>query len=110
MRVAGSIASSRRRSGPDNDRPARLVRQPDGKLVLAAAISSATASDFGVVRYNADLSLDDGFGSSGALRVDFFGARDGAVDVALQPDGKLVAVGWTRNGASDVLAIVRIFP
>ena len=96
--------------GPDNDQPARLARQRDGKLVLAAAVSSATVSDFAIVRYNADLSLDDDFGSGGALRVDFFGARDGAVDVALQPDGKLLAVGWTRNGASDVLALVRIFP
>lgn len=97
--------------GPDNDVPAQLIRQADGKFVLVGAASSATTvSDFVVVRYNADLSLDTSFGTQGVFQVDFFGARDGANGVAVQRDGKIVAAGSARNGASDVFAIVRVNP
>jgi uncharacterized delta-60 repeat protein len=95
--------------GPDNDVANQLVRLSNGKLVLAAQASSATTvSDFGIVRYNADLTLDASFGTNGAVRVDFFGARDGATSLAIQHDGKIVAAGSTRNGTSDVLGITRI--
>lgn len=97
--------------GPDNDIPYQLLRQPDGKFLLAAQVSSAaTVADFGLVRYNADLTLDTAFGENGVLLVDFFGARDGAVALALQPDGKIVVVGSARNGSSDRLGMMRVNP
>lgn len=97
--------------GPDNDLPGQLIRLDDGKLLLAAQISSAaTVADFGVLRYNADLTLDTTFGSNGVVLTDFFGARDGAAALAVQSDGKIVAVGVTRNGTNDVLGLVRINP
>jgi len=97
--------------GPDNDLPGQLIRLDDGKLLLAAQISSsATVADFGVLRYNPDLSLDTTFGANGVVLSDFFGARDGATALAVQRDGKIVAVGVTRNGTSDVLGLVRINP
>jgi uncharacterized delta-60 repeat protein len=97
--------------GPDSDIASQLIRLPDGKLLLAAAASSATTvSDLAVVRYDADLQLDPTFGVGGSVLIDFFGARDGTAGVAVQADGKIIAAGFTRNGSSDVLGIVRINP
>jgi hypothetical protein len=62
------------------------------------------------VRFNADRTIDQGFGDDGVLTVDFFGGGDGANDVLLQPDGKIVAIGIVRNGSSNVLGLVRIAP
>jgi len=50
-------------------------------------------SDFALLRYNVDGSLDSTFGSGGVVVTDFGGGHDGAVAVVLQPDGKIVAAG-----------------
>ena len=96
--------------GPDNDYAGQLLRQADGKFVLAATVSSSTVSDLGVVRYNADLSLDTSFGQGGVVLVDFFGARDGAVALAIDRAGSIYAAGLARNGSTDGLGIVKINP
>src|SRR5437773_237131 len=70
-----------------------LVLQPDGKLVAAGYTqNNGSNSDFALVRYNADGSLDGSFGTDGIVTTliqngGFFEA------VVLQPDGKLVAAG-----------------
>ncbi|HEU4628623.1 MAG TPA: hypothetical protein VFS08_02730 [Gemmatimonadaceae bacterium] len=96
--------------GPESDVPRALARQADGKLLLVGLASSATVGDFGVVRFNPDLSLDTSFGTDGVLTVDFFGALDDAAAVAIQPDGRIVVAGAVRNGASTRLGIVRLVP
>jgi uncharacterized delta-60 repeat protein len=79
-----------------------VALQPDGKIVAAGDASG----DFGLARYNGDGSLDASFSGDGMLTTDF-GGSDGAYDaaegVALQPDGKIVAVG----GASGDFALAR---
>jgi uncharacterized delta-60 repeat protein len=72
-----------------------LAIQSDGKIVAvgrASPPSSFDPGDFGVARFNADGSLDPSFAGNGRVRNDFGGAED-ALDVALQPDGKIVVVG-----------------
>lgn len=97
--------------GEGDDVGSALVQQPDGKFVLAGRVANGRASgDFGIVRFNADASVDTDFGDDGVVRVDFFGGIDGAYDVLLQPDGKIVAVGAVRNGSSNVLGLVRVVP
>ena len=68
-----------------------LVLQPDGKLV-AAGSNYISPSDFVLVRYNPNGSLDTSFGGDGKVTTAIgFGAEANAL--ALQPDGKLVAAG-----------------
>jgi uncharacterized delta-60 repeat protein len=68
--------------------------QPDGKIVAIGQ----SANDFAIARYNADGSPDEMFGLGGKQTTDFgAGSVDGASDVALQPDGKIVAVGTSNN-------------
>lgn len=83
--------------------------QPDGKIVVAGK----SADDFAAVRYNPDGSLDLGFSDDGAVFTDF-GGFDSAMDLAIQPDGKIVAAGRTSAdqfsiGDSDI-ALARYNP
>src|SRR5262249_57196261 len=47
--------------------------QSDGKIVMVGRSNGPTGYDFGVVRYNADGSLDSGFGTGGIVPTDFPG-------------------------------------
>jgi uncharacterized delta-60 repeat protein len=97
--------------GPGNDHSNALALQADGKFIVAGqAHSATTVSDFGLVRFNADRSIDTTFGNNGTLTLDFFGGADGATDVAVQSDGKIVVMGVARNGSSNGLGLARILP
>jgi uncharacterized delta-60 repeat protein/uncharacterized repeat protein (TIGR01451 family) len=68
--------------------------QPDGKIVT----TGYSAFDFALARYNADGTLDTGFSGDGKVTTDFgSGTVDGSSDLALQPDGKIVAAGSSQT-------------
>jgi uncharacterized delta-60 repeat protein len=83
--------------------PALLI-QPDGKIITAGATHPISITeDFAVVRYNADGSLDTSFGSGGYA----VNGEGEAQTLLLQPDGKIVLVGFItlfRNGSDFLLA------
>ena len=74
--------------------PSSVVIQSDGKIVVAGGAFPlfTFAGDFKVVRYNPNGSLDTSFGNGGIVTTTF---PEGsyAFDVALQPDGKIIAAG-----------------
>ncbi|MFF8861847.1 calcium-binding protein [Streptomyces sp. NPDC015139] len=78
-----------------------LALQPDGKIVVGGEVGT-TRFDFVVIRYNADGSLDTGFGGDGIERTDF-GAYESVEGLAVQPDGRIVAAGHS----DDRLAMAR---
>src|ERR1051325_2746539 len=69
--------------------------QPDGKIVVVGSSVSGGTSDFALARYNTDGSLDASFGNGGKVITDIVGFFDKALDGALQPDGKIIAAGFT---------------
>ena len=71
-----------------------VVIQPDGKIVVAGGAFPLFTflGDFKLVRYNPDGSLDRSFGNGGIVTTTF-PAGSYAFDVALQPDGKIIAAG-----------------
>jgi uncharacterized delta-60 repeat protein len=74
----------------DEGRPA-LVIQTNGKIVA----SGGELAPLGLVyRFNPDGSLDTGFGTAGVATVP---NADGNYAIALQADGKIVAVGAAPN-------------
>jgi uncharacterized delta-60 repeat protein len=95
--------------------------QPDQNIVVVGPVSTTTANgtanaDFGVVRYLSSGALDSGFGSGGAVRVDFGGQDDSPGRVVVQPDGEILIAGkttvkasGTSEGYSD-FALVRLNP
>jgi uncharacterized delta-60 repeat protein len=71
-----------------------LAIQQDGKLVAAGvAYSSGNRSNFALVRYNANGTLDRSFGRGGKVMTSMGGVGWGASALAIQQDGKLVAAG-----------------
>src|SRR5262245_62481629 len=74
--------------------PSAVVIQPDGKIVVAGGAFPLFTflGDFKLVRYNSNGSLDTSFGDGGIVTTTF---PEGsyAFDVALQPDGKIIAAG-----------------
>jgi uncharacterized delta-60 repeat protein len=74
--------------------PSSVVIQPDGKIVVAGGAFPLFTflGNFEVVRYNTNGSLDTSFGDGGIVTT-IFPAGSYAFDVALQPDGKIIAAG-----------------
>ena len=102
--VGGKVTTGR--PGETNEAGGMVV-QPDGKIVVIGGRDTRPLafSDFLVVRYNSDGTLDSSFGAGGEVVTDF-GAHDFARAVALQSDGKIVAAGAGR--LDDPLAAVDI--
>ena len=87
-----------------------LVLQADGKIVAVGRNTTPAFNDIAVVRYASDGSLDIAFGDQGVLAVDFHGSDDFGQDIALQPDGKIVAAGAARDGSTLKVALMRLNP
>lgn len=70
-----------------------VALQSDGRIVVAGVSDdSSGSSDFALVRYSMDGSLDSSFGTGGKIFTDFLGS-DTAHAVAIQQDGKILAAG-----------------
>lgn len=99
--------------GDNTDRALGVLVQPDGKIVAIGgarqdADDSQESTEFALARYNADGTLDSGFGDGGRA----YGTLTGGVPVelVLQPDGKIVVVGQvcvTESGTSCRSAVAR---
>jgi uncharacterized delta-60 repeat protein len=78
---------------------AAMIEQPDGKIILGGSMGiTKNASDFGMIRYNIDGSLDNTFDTDGIVNTNF-GVGAGLIyALALQTDSKIVAVGPTNYG------------
>ena len=89
-----------------------LALQADGKIVLVGEAASDDSSTFemALARFDASGALDTGFGTDGKLLIDFFAGTDAALDVVIQPDGKIVVAGSARNGSLSEFALTRINP
>ena len=81
---------------------AAVAVQANGQVVTAGSHAESTqttqTSVFGLARVNADGSLDAGFGNGGVLTTRIQG-NDAAFVLLIQPDGKILAIGDSRNAA-----------
>jgi uncharacterized delta-60 repeat protein len=68
--------------------------QPDGKLIIGGSASTTySTQSFALERYNADGSVDTTFGTAGQVLANFTIGVDQLYGLALQTDGKILAVG-----------------
>ncbi|MGB9990125.1 beta strand repeat-containing protein [Pseudoduganella rhizocola] len=97
-------------TGPDSANAA--VLQADGKIVVAGTVGSGSAADYGLVRINADGTLDSSFGTGGKQVLAVGPGGDAAYVLTLQADGKLIAAGYSRSGSADTsdwdMSLVRL--
>lgn len=81
--------------------PHSVVLQPDGRILVGAVTEpDGLTGRFGVLRFNADGSLDASFGAAGLATVQppWFAPAPSA-EMILQPDGKIVVGGY---GYADI--------
>ena len=76
--------------------------QADGKIVAVGEASDFET--FALARFNPNGSLDTSFSGDGLQTTDFGVGVGGATGVALQGDGKIVAVGYSFDPATFALA------
>jgi len=88
-----------------------VVRQPDGKLVVAGnadSNGSLATDDIILRRYNSDGSIDTSFGVNGTFIWDSGGGWDYAFSVALQADGKIIVAGKSDTGPLNGMVLLRL--
>jgi uncharacterized delta-60 repeat protein len=89
--------------GKNLDQARSIVLQTDGKIVAGGTTVSKNGGvqQFGIARYNSNGVSDSSFGRRGLATVNFGSAGQTAHSILLQPDGKLVAVGFSDNESAD---------
>jgi len=93
--TAGKVTTA---IGTSTDVANAIALQADGKILLAGStVVEAKGKSFAVARYNADGSLDAGFGSGGKVVTSFGSQSDEAFAMVAQPDGKIVVGGHTKS-------------
>ncbi len=104
----GSLDSSFNGDGSLNtlvsypDFTSSVIVQPDGKLVVAGyKYSSSINTDFNLVRYNSNGSLDASFDGDGKVTTAVGTLSDFANSVLMQSDGKLVVAGYSYNSSGN---------
>jgi uncharacterized delta-60 repeat protein len=93
--------------------------QCDGKILVAGYSydfvstgnnnynASSDASNFAVVRYNGDGTLDNSFGANGKLVTDIDLADNKSSSMVLQADGKILVAGYIGSGSDYAFSLVR---
>ncbi|HEV2860937.1 MAG TPA: delta-60 repeat domain-containing protein [Pyrinomonadaceae bacterium] len=90
----------------DFDLAFAVAALPDGGVVLAGyAQMGVDDSDFAVAKVDRDGKWDRDFGNGGRVMTDFYGLPDVARAVAVRPDGRIVAAGYTSTGGTIDFAL-----
>mgnify|MGYP006275055707 CR=1 FL=1 len=84
-----------------------LWLQDDGKIVVAGYDYQAANTNFQLVRYTTQGTLDTSFGNNGNVSTDFDGKTDWAQDLAIQSDGKLIVAGYNFSAAAADFELAR---
>lgn len=90
-----------------------IALQADGRFVVGGWTTGPQGgSDYALARYNIDGSLDPTFGSLGRVTTDFSNRGNDKIEaLALQPDGKIIAAGFSDlRISSDLFALTRYNP
>ena len=77
------------------DQALGVAMEHDGRIVAAGTSGDFSLLDFALARYNGDGSLDTSFDTDGKVTTDF-GSFDQASEVAIQPNGRIVAAGFSQ--------------
>ncbi|MCX6198776.1 MAG: delta-60 repeat domain-containing protein [Bacteroidetes bacterium] len=93
--------------GISEDQANAVAIQTDGKIVVVGSRVLGFSTDFSVLRYNTNGSLDNTFGTAGIVATNFGTADEVARAVAIQTDGKIVVAGYGTIGSKLNFTIAR---
>lgn len=94
--------------GSQGDFAAAVAVQADGGIVVTGYANNGNDDDMIAARFDSSGAWDTSFGTSGLVTLDFDGENDGAYDVALQADGKIVLGGHSSLGGRGRFALGRL--
>ena len=92
--------------GGDTDEAHALVRQDDGKLVVAGSTVGPSDADVVLVRYDDTGTPDAGFGAGGIVTTGV-GTDDTAHSALIQPNGGIVVAGAARVSGTNNFLVAR---
>jgi uncharacterized delta-60 repeat protein len=78
-----------------------VLIQEDGKIVAGGHTGGGPEADFALARYLTDGELDPSFGDAGRVVTPVSNVTDWLHVLAVQPDGKLVAAGYSYESLSQ---------
>jgi uncharacterized delta-60 repeat protein len=86
-----------------DDEAFAIVVQNDGKIVLGGEHTPTTNSNAALVRFNANGTVDSGFGTNGRVVTAIHNdEQDGFYSLVLQSSGRIVAGGWGRGAQPNL--------
>jgi uncharacterized delta-60 repeat protein len=85
---------------PYNGRSHDVAIQASGRILVAGTAGYFSPTDFGLVRYRANGSLDDSFGGDAKVRTDLGGDSTGT-SVVVQPNGRVIVAGGVARHEID---------
>jgi len=79
--------------------PPKPVVLADGRILVCSSVTTGgpSGSDFFIARFNADGTRDTSFSFDGKATIDFGSRDDGCNALAVQADGKILAVGSSSS-------------
>jgi len=95
---------------PTQDTPHTILIDPNGAILLAGStepILLSHGTDFALVRLNRNGTIDKSFGKKGLVITDFSHADDVIYDLAVQDNGKILAVGKATDSGDVRFAVAR---
>ena len=93
--------------GPGSGLAQAVGIQQDGKILVGGYASNGRNNDFALIRLNPDGTLDNSFSEDGLLLTDFSDEDDQALDLVIQPDGKIVLAGYATSSGNRDFALAR---
>lgn len=93
--------------GNEQQVPNDVVVQSDGRIVLAGYLTVSGTNQIALARFNANGTLDTGFGASGRVTTSLGLTNAYGHSLALQPDGGIVVGGAAAFGFDDFLLAAR---
>src|SRR5262249_48921804 len=85
-----------------------LILLPHCRLIAAGSVNVAQHTEFAIVRFNRDGTVDDNFGRNGAV-LTWFGGDDAGSALLQQTDSKLIVAGNTTVNGTPSIALARYF-
>jgi uncharacterized delta-60 repeat protein len=96
--------------GSGNDSATAVALQPGGKIVVSGVCDNGSSYDFCLARFLPSGVLDTSFNATGTVMTSIGMSRDIANAIALQPDGKIVVIGYCYSGTNDDFCLARFLP
>jgi uncharacterized delta-60 repeat protein len=91
--------------GSVSDHTKAIAVQADGKILTAGYFDDGVDDQSCLTRFNADGTVDITFGNNGSATLDIGGNEDRFFAVCMQPDGKIIAGGFSMNASLEIDAL-----